>query len=685
MKKERAYTKNIIRRAGAFILAMTMGFWMLPIGMLQSSAEAGVYITEIRLEQGDLSSESLEESGYSLIGQPLNPAGTTDLYLGYQTGGESGAIRDLMVSSSGSGSIEVEGISYQKVSDISLNEGAGGSALYLYASYDAQAGEPLRGLSFLVKKSPGGFEDNSSLLASDGSELVITDDGKPADFDEGIGESEIYLRMYKGNLYRPYVDDVIVATAGSEEAAIAELVVKRCTYYVNYDIGDKKSVFVGYTRTDDEEKALRALVAIGGDVSELAEAGESDDSEEADSEETDSDVGDSIYIKDVPYTPVEGGTVKSDRDYTFYMTKDKEAGEPVIDLIACGYDPAEFGLIEEPEKTEKPEETEEPAEAETPEDTETQEGEDGSSEDQGSTQDAESGSGDSDDGSGSDGSEEQQQEATDEGSSDTSESSEDGSTDTETVSELPVNRRALGTLCVAGLRVQVADEYEVEKVAELDGTSSDTGSDAADQSEDTAGDTDSDAAEPDSASETDEAPGSEDGSAAEDDQDASSESDDAAPSTEEDSGEEDETEESEGGMKLADAYRIYSETTRKDWISGYFLRGGGQAASKYLYDESEYVSASQSDEELWISNIYCSSKKGKQFVNYIGYVSAPGQSDGNPFMEAVPYSEADEEAKSTASVFDSTISKMALALMACAIIGAVIGSLVYKLVKTRKG
>ena len=54
-------------------------------------------------------------------------------------------------------------------------------------------------------------------------------------------------------------------------------------------------------------------------------------------------------------------------------------------------------------------------------------------------------------------------------------------------------------------------------------------------------------------------------------------------------------------------------------------------------------------------------------------------------MEAVPYSEADEEAESTASVFDSAISKMALALMACAIIGAVIGSLVYKLVKTRKG
>ena len=134
---------------------------------------------------------------------------------------------------------------------------------------------------------------------------------------------------------------------------------------------------------------------------------------------------------------------------------------------------------------------------------------------------------------------------------------------------------------------------------------------------------------------------------------------------------------------FADAIRVYSEITMKDWISGYFVRGGGQSASKYLYEESAYVSASESDEKLWISNIYCSSKKRTQFVNYIGYVSEPGMSEKSPFKKAVSYDSGDasQEPDSTASVFDGNISALAIAVMVCAVLIAVIGSLGYKMKK----
>ena len=535
-------SKRIFARATALILMMAMCFWFMPFGMITIRAEGGTYITSISLMQGDLSEEKLSESGYSVMSQPLNSTKMTSLYLGYQTGGESDAIRDLLVSSSGSESIEKNGIDYQKVSDISLNEGAGGPALYLYATRDAAAGEALKGLSFLVKKSPYGAVRDEQVLASDGSEVVTTDDGKTADFDEGIADSEIYLRMYKGELYRPYVDNVIVATGDSEEAVISKLAAERCTYYVNMDIGDEKPVYVGYTRTDDETKALRGLVAIGTDESG---SGQTDEK---------------IHIKDITYKAVKGGDIHSDNDYIFYMTKDEDAGSPIYDLVACGYDPEEMGLTE------------------------------------------------------------QEETATDEedaGETDTGEPKEpDGGSDDDT--EIP-------SVSVSGSTVKLTQ-------GEPEGGQSDDG-DVPEEKE----------------------------------------------PEKDDQGSESDVEKT----GFADAIRVYSDITMKDWISGYFVRGGGQSASKYLYEESAYVSASESDEKLWISNIYCSSKKRTQFVNYIGYVSEPGMSEKSPFKKAVSYDSGDasQEADSTASVFDGNISALAIAVMVCAVLIAVIGSLGYKMKK----
>ena len=677
--------REIFVRAGAFFLILNMVFWMLPIGLLTARAEGGDYITEITLMEGNLSALSLEESGYNVIEQPLNLTGSSNLYLGYRTGGEGSAIRDLVVSSSGSGSIEVDGHSYQKVSDVSLNTGAGGSSLYLYASYDSETGGALRGLSFFVKKSDT-FSDDSPVLASDGSEVVTSDNGKVADLDEGIGGSELYLRMYKGNLYMPYVERVVVATAGSEEDAIAELAGKGCTYYVNYDIGDDKCVFVGYTRTDDEKKALRALIAIGGDEEDIqkqiekadnpeeAGDGEEDGAGEAETE----DVGENmiraganegeIEFHGVSYAPVEGGEVKSDQKYTFYMTTDERVGEPIMDLVAFGYDPAEFGL-ENLGNDEEAEETEEETETEETTETEEQEKQEGSDE-----------AGESDD-------------ATQSEYNEGGEGSDEA--EPETVSSVTSGNRALGRLCMVGLNLSALSSRSepVEKVAELESDSvpesNDEPGDASNVDEGSDESAPKDETEPDAKSDntpSESEDESEDESKDEGEQEEVSDGDDKEGAEGEEKEEEKEDKDKDKAKKkskgLAKAYRIYTEISTKDWVTGYFLRGGSQTVSKYLYEESGYMSASESDETLWISNIYGSDKKGAQFTNCIGYVTSPGETEADPFEVTLSYDEAKESpdnAESTASVFGMGISQLVICGMIGVILVGVIASLGYKL------
>ena len=690
--------------------ALTMCLWLLPVGIIKSHAEAGVYITEIALMQGDLSMENLEEAGYTVIAQPLNPAGTTDLYMGYKTGSEGSAIRDLMIAEAGSTTIDSDGASYQRISDISLNTGAGGEGMYLFASYDAAAGEALWGLSFLVKQTKEGFGDDSQILASDGSEVVTTVDGKVADFDAGIGDSEVYLRMYKGNLYRPYVENVVAATAENDKDAIAELAAKRCTYYVNCDIGSEKPVYVGYTRTDDETKALRGLIAIGGDVEELATAANESDESSEEGEPTDTEASEDgsggITIEATPegepvingitYTMIDGGEIESDKKYTFYMTKDEAAGEPVMDLIACGYDPEELGLDslddgkeeeKEDEKTEEegPEETEKPEEAE-PEGAES-EGKDEPSEessDPSTSEGKEEGSG-GDEGSDTGKKDSQSEEPHAGAESEPQEEApaSESSDETETVSEKRIKNTALGMMCVVGLNVGYGPDDSVEKV--VDNETENADSDKNDTGEESGGDEESSEKKNDGESSDTEGKAEE-----KSEEQTGGDAEEANEEAKEES--EEKTDRKESG--LAGAYRIYKEITVKDWISGYFLRGGGQSASKYLYDEGEYMSAAESEDTLWISNIYCSSKKGKQFANSIGYITKPGESEADPFTETISYEEAEKQAKkstgnksdkedaeSTASVFGDNMSTIVICGLICAVLIAIIGSLGYKLKK----
>ena len=607
--------RHLSVRIVAFFLIMSMCFVGLPINLSISKAEGGSYITEIKLMQGDLSILTLDESGYNVIEQSLNPSGGDEIHLGFTTGGAGDAIRDIIVSTDNGGSISVDGNSYQRVSDINLNSGTDGTALYLYVSRDESAGEPIKGISFFTRKTATGFSDDSPLLASDGSEVVITDKGRVADFDEGIADSSLYLRMYKGNIYRPYVENVVAATADSEDDAIEKLAAKRCTYFINHDIGNEKTVMIGYTRTADESKALRGLVAIGGHIDEDAGASASGSSVTAENG--------GIVIKGVAYDPVDGGKVKSDKDYTFYMTRDERAGEPIMDLVACGYDPDEEGLKnlneDKPEatKTPKPTETPEPEE-QNDNSEELQDGDTGN--DDGSTEPT------GDKSNEATAAPETQPETTPEAGSDPDSGSDDDTTNSTDATDISADNSTSGRntsvrLMLAGFNLDIAMDADDEAPVVVADNDADT--------------------------------------------------DD--PNNDDSSG-------------LAKAYRLYSEIEMKDWISGYYLRGGAKNGAKYLYDETEFTSASESSEKLWLSNIYCSDG-GDQFVNYIGYVTKPGSADADPFEETVEYNKAadvangQDAADSTASVFGMDIGQSAMLVMVIIILMAIIGSLAFKLRK----
>ena len=492
---------------GCLVIALCVSF--LSVKELRAYADGQTYITAIALCRGDEAVKELEEAGYKAVEQSLNPVedGSALLFMGYTFGSKGDALRDLMVSGKSKTSIKVNELTYYQLSEVNLNEGAGGSALYLYGCYDEEAGEPIRGLSFHVVSSTDGFSNDQSLLECDGSEIVLKadSDSSPADFDEGISGSELYLKMYKGEMYRPYVSDAMLVTAKSEDVAIEKLISQKCQYYVNLNLGGDDSVsYIGYTRTSDKKAAMRSFVALETDEEEFT-------------------------IKGASYEMIEGGAVKGEDSYCFYKSYDENAGNPIMDLVICTYDPDDIdGEAKDPET----------------EDSEDDEGTTEITEDLNETLPQET-------------PEESKKEETNKEETDSETSTSDG--------------------------------------AKLDSDSD--GEDAVPLADET----------------TDEVP---------------------APADTEKTEEEGTDEETNlpDDVSLAAGLRVFQTISKGEWVSQYFTRGAS-AAVQFLNEESAYGSAMNSNDTLWLSNIYASTADGEQFVNGIGFVAEKGSAKADPFAD----------------------------------------------------
>ncbi len=222
------------------------------------------YISEVALASGSGATEKLENSGYTVLFQGMNlMTGDDDsmVYLGYKKG--SSAITNFIVSSKAESSITYQGCTYNAVSDINLNNGTNGTALYLYSTKDSTAGNGITKLDTV-----SGFSDKDKVLSlkNDGSSPVRTDDDKLANFDDGIENSELYLLMYRDSSIRQYISNACIVTADSKANAVNEAASNGCDYYVDADLSDDndKVVYIAYQRTADKSQAINA-VSISGE------------------------------------------------------------------------------------------------------------------------------------------------------------------------------------------------------------------------------------------------------------------------------------------------------------------------------------------------------------------------------------------------------------------------------------
>lgn len=212
-------------------------------------------ISEVTIAVGTEGRASLENSGYTVLFQSMNLVSSDEsamVYLGYKKG--SSGITGLLVSTQSTGSIVYEGCTYQLVSGTNLNNGVGGTPLYLYYTKDSAAGSEITSLDTVSGLTS---TDEVIALRNDGSAPVRMDDGSLANLDSGISNSEIYLLMYRSENIKRYISNACIVTAGSKKEAVNQAASQGCDYYLDSDIGGSGAVsYIAYQRTSDVSKAI---------------------------------------------------------------------------------------------------------------------------------------------------------------------------------------------------------------------------------------------------------------------------------------------------------------------------------------------------------------------------------------------------------------------------------------------
>ncbi len=219
-------------------------------------------ISEVTIAVGAEGRTGLENSGYTVLFQGMNLVSSDEsamVYLGYKKGGSG--ITDLLVSTQCTDSIAYGDCTYQLVSSTNLNNGVGGTPLYLYYTKDSTAGSEITSLD-----TESGLSDTDAVssLRNDGSAPVRMDDGTLANLDSGVSNSEIYLLMYRSENIKPYISNACIVSAGSKADAANQAASQGCDYYLENDIGG--GCYIAYQRTSDVNKAITKFSIVDSQV-----------------------------------------------------------------------------------------------------------------------------------------------------------------------------------------------------------------------------------------------------------------------------------------------------------------------------------------------------------------------------------------------------------------------------------
>ena len=308
----------------AALLVVTMFVFIAP----PVSAANRRFITELRIEAGEEAAAKLEAEGWSVIMVGLNitsdPA--AQVYLGYKLNTGSPLTNVIVSPDVGDSFTDENGIVYQCVSHVDVDQGIGGGAGCLYATSDTNVGAPLVGIDVLRSNS-----DSGKVLypiTNDGAEIVRTPNGAPADLEKGSDTDVIYLAQIWDGIVRPYISEIGIITDTDKWDAVYTACERGYNYYIEGDIDSSSDTYtiIGYERTADPAKAITNITAVSAKTVQSLEDSQTIDKRTGQARHV---TAAAISISGVEYVRISSQPINAEDPYYIYRTKDSKAGNPI--------------------------------------------------------------------------------------------------------------------------------------------------------------------------------------------------------------------------------------------------------------------------------------------------------------------------------------------------------------------
>ena len=161
------------------------------------------------------------------------------LLISYTTTDSKGnALKNIILSASGSAPVTEDGATYEQLCNI--------AGMTLYGTRDGSAGEGIVALTLTDRP-----------LIGDGTHTVRNESGEAVELDG------LYLATVSAGQTGAYISELALVKGGSENGAIKKAADQGFDYYKLISDEDGKVVLIAFNRTNDKDKAVRAIFAVG--------------------------------------------------------------------------------------------------------------------------------------------------------------------------------------------------------------------------------------------------------------------------------------------------------------------------------------------------------------------------------------------------------------------------------------
>ena len=323
----------IFRRVVSALLVVLLTVMLIVPMTLPVSAANKRFITELRIEAGEDAVDTLEADGWSvtMVGLNVTSDPASQVYLAYKMNTGAPITNVILSPDVGDSYTDKDGIAYQCVSHVDVNEGIGDSAGCLYATSDTSVGEPLVGIDVL--RGSNGEGEALYPITNDGAQIVRTPSGAPADLEAGSGSNVVYLAQIRDGIVRPYISEIGVVTDSDKWNAVYTAAERGYDYYADGDIDESSDTYtiIGFERTADPAQAVTGITAVSArTVQDL----EDENIVDASAKQSDKPTAETVTISGAEYVRISGKPIEGEEPFYIYRSKDKKAGNPISMLYA---------------------------------------------------------------------------------------------------------------------------------------------------------------------------------------------------------------------------------------------------------------------------------------------------------------------------------------------------------------